>query len=123
MHKICIFTKDRALFGKASYLQFQIQTSTDAPLDEEEDLTKSASGKDFKVLEGLVTSMNRKLSELVTIQKYQMDKETEFSENQYGNMSLVKTLAMVQIGIVMVVGLWQIYYLRNALASKNWVMS
>ena len=100
-----------------------MKLSTDNYVDGDGEYASSVSGNDFKTIEALVVSVNRKVKDLRIIQKYQTDKEEDFSQKQADNLNLVKKVALAQIVIVLLIGLYQIFSLRKMLLLKTWVMS
>ena len=53
------------------------------------------------------------------MQEDQISKEDVFSEAQFSNSKRIVFMTMVQIALVFIIGLWQIYSLRHFFKEKN----
>jgi hypothetical protein len=54
------------------------------------------------------------------MQEYQIETEDEFSQTQFNNSNRIVVMTIVQIVIVTLIGLWQIYSLRKVFKEKAW---
>jgi hypothetical protein len=54
------------------------------------------------------------------MQTYQTETEDEFSQTQFDSSNKIVVMTVVQIIIITVIGLWQIYSLRNVFKEKVW---
>jgi len=48
------------------------------------------------------------------MQDYQLNKEDEFSQNQFDNSRKIVTYTIAQIVILLIIGIWQIFAFRKA---------
>ena len=54
------------------------------------------------------------------MQEYQIETEDEFSQTQFNNSNKIVVMTIIQIVIVTLIGLWQIYSLRKVFKEKAW---
>jgi hypothetical protein len=62
-----------------------------------------------------------KANEIEKMQTFQMNTEDEFSTTQFTSSNKIVVMTLVQIGIVLVIGIWQIYSLRKIFKEKAWM--
>lgn len=49
-----------------------------------------------------------------------MTREDEFSENQFANNNKMIVITIIQVVIIFVIGIWQIFALRRVFKEKIW---
>jgi hypothetical protein len=54
------------------------------------------------------------------MQEFQMNREEEFSENQFQMSKRIVFLTIIQVVIISFVGIWQICALRSVFKEKAW---
>ena len=54
------------------------------------------------------------------MQEYQIETEDDFSQTQFNSSNKIVIMTIVQIAIVSIIGLWQIYSLRKIFKEKVW---
>lgn len=109
-YKICFRLNDPLLFRKRRVLKLSFKIDTN-----EDILDETAKMKDFNMVNDKVKTINRKISNLETVQKYQVKAESKFFSNQLDNSKLVVKITFVQIFVILLVGGYHIYTLRNIL--------
>ncbi len=62
-----------------------------------------------------------KVNEIQKMQTFQIEHEDEFSRTQFDNSEKIVTMTIIQIVIITVIGLWQIYSLRKIFKEKLWI--
>jgi hypothetical protein len=50
-----------------------------------------------------------------------MRREDEFSENQFANNNRMIFITILQVVIITVIGIWQIFALRKVFKEKIWI--
>ena len=115
-YQICIYTSDKELFKnkKFLHLQFKVQSS-DELYDE-----KSATAKDFQKVNITMQQIDSKIGAIEVMQKYQMDIEDKFSNNQISSSSRLAFLSICQIVIICIVGIYHVFSLRKIFKDKIW---
>jgi hypothetical protein len=63
----------------------------------------------------------KKTNEIVKIQEFQIETEDAFHDSQYMNSKKIVSMTIIQIVIVSVIGIWQIYSLRKVFKEKAWI--
>lgn len=53
------------------------------------------------------------------MQQAQISQEDEFSQAQFSNSKRIVFMTMIQIALVFVIGLWQVFSLRKFFKEKN----
>jgi hypothetical protein len=53
------------------------------------------------------------------MQQAQISQEDEFSQAQFSNSRRIVFMTMIQIALVFVIGLWQVFSLRKFFREKN----
>ena len=115
-YKICISTSDKELFNNRQFLhmEFRIQSS-DELYDE-----NSAKAKDFQKVNDTMTKLNSKVESIEAMQKYQLEVEDTFSQNQIKSTSRLAFLTICQIVIICIVGIYHVFSLRKIFKDKIW---
>jgi hypothetical protein len=54
------------------------------------------------------------------MQQFQIDTEDEFSSTQFDSSNKIVIMTVIQIAIITVIGLYQIYSLRKVFKEKVW---
>jgi hypothetical protein len=54
------------------------------------------------------------------MQEWQINTEDDFSKTQFENSNKLVVMTVIQIVIITVIGLWQIWSLRKAFKEKIW---
>lgn len=54
------------------------------------------------------------------MQEFQIETEDEFSSTQFINSNKIVMMTYIQIAILTLIGLWQIYSLRKLFKEKAW---
>jgi hypothetical protein len=93
----------------------------DTDQDEIEDPSKVVKNKDFEMVDKKVKKLMRKATDILKMQEYQMNTEDDFSQTQFQNSNKIVVMTIVQIVIVSVIGIWQIYSLRRIFKEKAWL--
>lgn len=52
------------------------------------------------------------------MQESQIETEDQFSKSQFENSNKIVNITLIQIGIIVVIGLFQLYYLRKVFKEK-----
>ena len=115
-YKICISTSDKELFNNRQFLhmEFRIQSS-DELYDE-----NSAKAKDFQKVNDTMTKLNSKVESIEAMQKYQLEVEDTFSQNQIKSSNRLAFLTICQIVIICIVGIYHVFSLRKIFKDKIW---
>ena len=115
-YKICISTSDKELFNNRQFLhmEFRIQSS-DELYDE-----NSAKAKDFQKVNDTMTKLNSKVESIEAMQKYQLEVEDTFSQNQIKSTNRLAFLTICQIVIICIVGIYHVFSLRKIFKDKIW---
>ena len=115
-YKICIYSHDKELFKNKRFLhmEFKIQSS-DELYDE-----NSAKAKDFQKVNMTMQRLNSKVDSIEIMQKYQLDVEDEFSNNQIQSSTRLAFLSICQIVIICIVGIYHVFSLRKIFKDKIW---
>ena len=115
-YKICISTSDKELFNNRQFLhmEFRIQSS-DELYDE-----NSAKAKDFQIVNDTMTKLNSKVESIEAMQKYQLEVEDTFSQNQIKSSNRLAFLTICQIVIICIVGIYHVFSLRKIFKDKIW---
>ena len=115
-YKVCISTLDKDLFKNKEFLhmEFKIQSS-DELYDE-----NSAKSKDFQKVNETMTKLNSKVESIENMQKYQLEVEDTFSQNQIKSSNRLAFISVCQIVIICIVGLYQVFSLRKIFKDKIW---
>ena len=95
-------------------MEFKVQSS-DELYDE-----NSAKAKDFQKVNETMTKLNNKVESIETMQKYQMEVEDTFSQNQIKSSSGLAFISVCQIVIICIVGLYHVFSLRKIFKDKIW---
>ena len=115
-YKICIYTTDRELFKNKQFLHMEFKVQSSDELYDE----NSAKAKDFQKVNETMTKLNNKVSSIEIMQKYQMEVEDTFSQNQIKSSSRLAFLSICQIVIICIVGLYHVFSLRKIFKDKIW---
>ena len=95
-------------------MEFKIQSS-DELYDE-----NSAKSKDFQKVNETMTKLNSKVESIENMQKYQLEVEDTFSQNQIKSSNRLAFISVCQIVIICIVGLYQVFSLRKIFKDKIW---
>jgi hypothetical protein len=76
--------------------------------------------KDFEAVDSKVRKMVYKANEISKMQEYQITTEDEFSQTQFSSSNRIVFMTIIQIIIISLIGLWQIYSLRKIFKEKAW---
>ena len=115
-YKICIYTTDRELFKNKQFLHMEFKVQSSDELYDE----NSAKAKDFQKVNETMTKLNNKVESIEAMQKYQMEVEDTFSQNQIKSSSRLAFLSVCQIVIICIVGLYHVFSLRKIFKDKIW---
>ena len=115
-YKICIYTTDRELYKDKQFLHMEFKVQSSDELYDE----NSAKAKDFQKVNETMTKLNNKVESIEVMQKYQMEVEDTFSQNQIKSSSRLAFLSICQIVIICIVGLYHVFSLRKIFKDKIW---
>ena len=115
-YKICIYSSDKELFKNKQFLhlEFKIQSS-DELYDEH-----SAKSKDFQKVNMTMQKIDSKVNNIEVMQRFQLELEDDFSNNQIKSSGRLAILSICQIVIICIVGLYHVFRLRKIFKDKIW---
>jgi hypothetical protein len=88
----------------------------------EDDFVNQPRQKETEVIKKKIEGVQKKITDIMRIQKYQIDKEEDFSTNQIDNSSILVYLTIIQILVLLVLTIWQISSLRNLFKDQlSWI--
>lgn len=116
--QFCIYSNYEPWFHKDD--KFKMSFFIDTDQDDVEEADKVPKNKDFADVDAKVKRLNQKTKEIVQMQEYQIKSEDEFSESQISNSNRLVTMTLVQIGIIVLIGAWQIFSLRKFFTNKKY---
>ncbi len=94
--------------------------SIDTDQDELEAAHDVVKNKHFQVVDTKSRKLTNKVHEIMRMQDFQIETEDKFSETQISSEKRIVTMTIVQIVILSVIGLLQIYALRKVFKEKVW---
>ena len=141
-YKVCVSSNDDDLFTKSSKLKFSLMIDTDQDeiagknkfiisqlllyifiynfIKKNLDQSKVVKNKDFEAVDSKVRKMVYKANEISKMQEYQITTEDEFSQTQFSCSNRIVFMTIIQIIIISLIGVWQIYSLRKIFKEKAW---
>ena len=123
-----MYSDDQDYFDNRKDLKISVIIDTNR---EDTDVEKSASLKerDFKAVDTEVRNLYQKVknindfiqaTDIALMQDYQLKRENEFSEHQFENSHRMVFIIIVQVVIISIIGLWQIFALKRVFKEKMW---
>ena len=98
-------------------MAIQIRSSSDTDSINDEEFNNSVDFSTFNLFERTVKYISSKLKEVVEIQDYQIEKESSFAATQHENGELLVFLTVLQIGLVLIFGVFQILSIRKKVTN------
>ena len=115
-YKICIIAMDKDIFQNKKFLYLKFETQ----IREEKRDEKTAALKDFQVVDETMSRINTKVDNIENMQGYQIKVEDNFSEKQINSTNRLAFLSFCQIFVIVVVGIYHVFYLRRIFKDKIW---
>ena len=115
-YKVCIYSSDKEIFKNKKFLhmEFKIQSS-DELYDEH-----SAKAKDFQKVNITMQNINAKINNMDVVQKFELEMEDSFYNNQIRISNRLAFLSILQIVVICIVGLFHVFSLRKLFKDKIW---
>ena len=95
-------------------MEFKIQSS-DELFDEH-----SAKAKDFQKVNITMQNINAKINNMDVVQKFELEMEESFYNNQIRISNRLAFLSILQIVVICIVGLFHVFSLRKLFKDKIW---
>jgi len=83
------------------------------------DYAEVAKREHLSDLELEVRRLNDKVQDVINEQKYQRDRESHFRDTSESSNGRVMWWAVFQMTVLIVAGVWQVFYLRDFLQKKK----
>ena len=115
-YKICIIATDKDIFKNKKFLYLKFETQ----LNEEKRDENTVVQKDFQVVDDTMSRINTKVDNIENMQGYQIKVEDNFSEKQINSSNRLAFLSFCQIAVIIVVGIYHVFYLRRIFKDKIW---
>jgi len=118
-YRICLIPNEESIiFKKRDSLKLSISfESTDNDLFPQ-DLSKVPKNTDFEKINKKIERVQKKVFEIMRLQKYQIFKEDEFSNRNLKNSSIIVYFTVIQIIILFALTIWQIYSFKSLFREK-----
>ncbi len=115
-YKICIIATDKDIFKNKKFLYLKFETQ----INEEKRDENTVVQKDFQVVDDTMSRINTKVDNIENMQGYQIKVEDNFSEKQINSSNRLAFLSFCQIAVIIVVGIYHVFYLRRIFKDKIW---
>jgi len=116
-HKVCFKTNSTSgWFGAKRRVKFSNTISIGAEATDYEELAKS---EHLSALEVQVRKLNDRIRTVRAEQSYQRGREMTFRNTSESTNSRAMWWSIIQIGVLVSTGLWQINYLKNFFKAKK----
>ena len=115
-YKICITATDKEIFKNKKFLYLKFETQ----INEEKRDENTVVQKDFQVVDDTMSRINTKVDNIENMQGYQIKVEDNFSEKQINSSNRLAFLSFCQIAVIIVVGIYHVFYLRRIFKDKIW---
>jgi hypothetical protein len=114
-YQICVTpNEDSFIFDKSDILKLSLVIQTieeDQPKDV--DLSNVPKNKDAEKLVKKLDKLQNKIIDIMRTQNYQIEREDEYSSRAVHNSSAIVYMTVIQIGILIVLTIWQIYSFKD----------
>ena len=115
-YKICIIATDKDIFKNKKFLYLKFETQ----INEEKRDENTVVQKDFQVVDDTMSRINTKVDNIENMQGYQIKVEDNLSEKQINSSNRLAFLSFCQIAVIIVVGIYHVFYLRRIFKDKIW---
>lgn len=112
-YKVCVIPrKDGYIFEKSEIIKVAISFDI---IDNktEKDVSGVVKNKDFDKINNKMAKIHKKIIDVMKTQNYQIMKEDDYSNKQNENSIIIVYGTVVQIGIILVLTIWQVSSLKN----------
>ena len=115
-YKVCIYSSDKEIFKNKKFLHMEFKIQSSDELHDEH----SAKAKDFQKVNITMQNINAKINNMDVVQKFELEMEDSFYNNQIKISNRLAFLSILQIVVICIVGLFHVFSLRKLFKDKIW---
>ena len=115
-YKVCIYSSDKEIFKNKKFLHMEFKIQSSDELHDEH----SAKAKDFQKVNITMQNINSKINNMDVVQKFELEMEDSFYNNQIKISNRLAFLSILQIVVICIVGLFHVFSLRKLFKDKIW---